>query len=188
MNTDVIALLGHVSFALSQRRRETIRPHLHKDYAALCSSTMPETNLLFGDELQTQLSHIRASNKIGNTASSSTSHKREFNQGGHAFKSNKPFFRANSSVVQSTEQLCETRAPSVQQSTEASNSTGRTEIDPNVISKLQPLKVSENEQLIPTLVESFRFKTYSFQAGQISNYLSDWRALTSNKEILETVS
>ena len=49
MNTDAIALLGHVSFELSQRRRENIRPHLHKDYAALCSSTVPVTNLLFGD-------------------------------------------------------------------------------------------------------------------------------------------
>ena len=91
MNTDAIALLGHVSFEISQRRRESIRPHLHKDYAALCSSTMPVTNFLFGDELQAQLSHIRASNKIGNTTSTTNTHKRVYNQGGHGFKNSKPF-------------------------------------------------------------------------------------------------
>ena len=69
MNAHAIALLGHVSFEISQRRRESIKPHLHIDHAALCSSTMPVTNLLFGDELQAQLSHIRASNKFGNTTS-----------------------------------------------------------------------------------------------------------------------
>ena len=91
MNTDAIALLGHVSFEISQRRRESIRPHLHKDYAALCSSTTPVTNFLFGDELQAQLSHIRASNKIGNTTSTTNTHKRGYNQGGHGFKNSKPF-------------------------------------------------------------------------------------------------
>ena len=33
MNTDALALLGHISFKISQRRRDAIRPTLHKDYA-----------------------------------------------------------------------------------------------------------------------------------------------------------
>ena len=73
MNTDALALLGHVSFKISQRRRDAIRPTLHKDYATLCASHVPITHFLFGDELQTQLNHIRASNKISSTASPSNS-------------------------------------------------------------------------------------------------------------------
>ena len=46
MKADAIALLGHVSFDISQRRRDTIRPHLNKDYATLCSSNVPITALL----------------------------------------------------------------------------------------------------------------------------------------------
>ena len=73
MNTDALALLGHTNFEISQRRRDAIRPTLHKDYATLCASHVPITNFLFGEELQTQLNHIRASNKISSTTSVSNS-------------------------------------------------------------------------------------------------------------------
>ena len=91
MNTDALALLGHVSFELSQRRRDAIRPTLHKDYATLCTSHVPITNFLFGDELQTQLNHIRASNKISSTASPSNSaFKRSYGKS-HAPGNNQPW-------------------------------------------------------------------------------------------------
>lgn len=67
INADEIALLGHVSSELSQRRRDIICLNLNKDYAILCSSNVPVTALLLGEELQTQLNHICASNKISNT-------------------------------------------------------------------------------------------------------------------------
>ena len=70
-NMDAIAIMGHISYDLAQRRRDVIRPTLNKEYATLCASHVPVTTLLFGDELQTQLNHIRASNKIKNTASGS---------------------------------------------------------------------------------------------------------------------
>ena len=87
MTTDAIALLGHASFELSQIRREDIKPNLHKDYGDLCSANVPVTELLFGDELQTQLTHIRTTNKISSTTSSShpprrTYYGQNFNQNG----------------------------------------------------------------------------------------------------------
>ena len=88
MTTDAIALLGHASFELSQLRREDIMPHLHKDYGDLCSANMPVTEHLFGDELQTQLTHIRATNKISNTTSPSNHSRR--NYGSQHFGQNGP--------------------------------------------------------------------------------------------------
>lgn len=80
MNTDALALLGHISFEISQRRRDVIRPTLNKDYSTLCASHVPITTMLFGDELQPQLNQIRASNKISSTASTSTlANKRPYN-------------------------------------------------------------------------------------------------------------
>ena len=55
MHTDTLGLLGHISFEISQRRRDAIRPNLNKEYARLCASHVPITKMLFGDELQTQL-------------------------------------------------------------------------------------------------------------------------------------
>ena len=63
MNTDAVALLGHAHVDLSHRRRESMKPHLNKDYAGLCASHVPVTALLSGNGLQTQLNNIRASNR-----------------------------------------------------------------------------------------------------------------------------
>jgi hypothetical protein len=72
MNTDAVALISHTSQELAQRRRETIKPHLHRDYIELCSQEVPVTSSLFGDDLQTELTRIRTTNKIGNTTNPSS--------------------------------------------------------------------------------------------------------------------
>ena len=71
MSTDAVALISHASHELAQRRRELIKPHLHRDYIELCSHEVPVTSLLFGNDLQTELTRIRATNKIGNTTNPS---------------------------------------------------------------------------------------------------------------------
>ncbi|CAB4038826.1 Hypothetical predicted protein, partial [Paramuricea clavata] len=70
MNADAVALLGHATHQLSMHRRQAIKPFLNKEYATLCSPQGPVTEFLFGDELQSQLNNIKASNKIGNTMAS----------------------------------------------------------------------------------------------------------------------
>ena len=86
MHTDALGPLGHMSFEISQRRRDAIRPNLNKEYATLCASHVPITNMLFGDELQTQLNHIRASNKICNTTSSHGGNKGYSKQRGSSYR------------------------------------------------------------------------------------------------------
>ena len=58
----------------------------------------------------------------------------------------------------------------------------------NKVKNIQLLKVSEYKEFIPSIVEHFRFRTKLFQAGQISSHISEWTTLTSDREILETVS
>ena len=86
MHTDALGLLGHISFEISQRRRDAIRPNLNKEYATLCASHVPITKMLFGDELQTQLNHIRASNKISNTTSTQGGNKGYSKQRGSSYR------------------------------------------------------------------------------------------------------
>ena len=64
--TDAIALLGDINQSFSQHRRDLIRPCLNKEYSALCLPHTPITGKLFGDELQSQVNSIKASDKIRN--------------------------------------------------------------------------------------------------------------------------
>jgi hypothetical protein len=73
MNTDALALMSHMSYDLSVRRRDNIRPHLNKGYLGLCSPSGPITDSLFGNDLQTELTRIKATNKIGNTSTTPSS-------------------------------------------------------------------------------------------------------------------
>ena len=49
------------------RRRDVIKPNLHKHYSSLCASHVHITTYLFGDNLQSQLNNIRASNKFSSS-------------------------------------------------------------------------------------------------------------------------
>ena len=73
-NADALALLGHVNIELSYHRRDAIKPNLNNEYSSLCGSQVPITGLLFGDELQSQLNNIKATNKIGHTTTAKSSY------------------------------------------------------------------------------------------------------------------
>ena len=47
MYTNALGLLGHISFKISQRQQNAIRPNLNKEYATLCASHVPITKMLF---------------------------------------------------------------------------------------------------------------------------------------------
>lgn len=85
MHTDALGLLGHISYEISHCRRDAIRPNLSKEYATLCASHVPITKMLFGEELQTQLNHIQASNKISNTTSTQGGNKGYSKQRGSSY-------------------------------------------------------------------------------------------------------
>ena len=49
-HTDAIALIGGANFELNMRRQDNIKPELNEDYKHLCSSTVPFTESLSGDD------------------------------------------------------------------------------------------------------------------------------------------
>lgn len=56
--------MGHGNSQLNLRRRDCIRPDLSPKYAPLCSSQVPCTSLLFGDDLVQSCKAIHETNKI----------------------------------------------------------------------------------------------------------------------------
>ena len=92
-NADALALLGHVNIELSYPRRDAIKPNLNNEYSSLCGSQVPITGLLFGDELQSQLNNIKATNKIGHTTTAKSSYRNHSDgwKGKSSHSSGKPF-------------------------------------------------------------------------------------------------
>ena len=89
-STDAIALLGRSNQNLSQHHRDLIRPSLNKEYSAMSLPHIPITKKFFGDELQSQLNSIKASNKISNLAAGASS-RRFHNKPGNNSKHGKAF-------------------------------------------------------------------------------------------------
>ena len=48
--TDAIALVGATNFELNMQRRDNIKPELNKNYKHLCSTLVPFTEFLFGND------------------------------------------------------------------------------------------------------------------------------------------
>ena len=64
---EAMSLLTHVHFELNVHRRLLMKADIGKVYAPLCSSDVPVTDFLFGDDLQKHLKDIGDQNKIGAT-------------------------------------------------------------------------------------------------------------------------
>ena len=64
--TDAIALVGAANFELNMRRRDNIKPELNEDYKHLCSSSVPFTEFLFGNDadLSKQLKDLAEATKV----------------------------------------------------------------------------------------------------------------------------
>ena len=62
------------------------------------------------------------------------------------------------------------------------------EIESDIIHQFSQIQVSNYASLLPSLIKHFEQKVAIFQAGQLNKFYSFWKELTSDPEILETVS
>ena len=88
---------------------------------------------------------------------------------------------ARSPVVQTT-------GEQQQAGSEPSSFRANKEIDSEAIHKLSQIEISEYESLVPLLIKYFEHKVANFKAGQLSTSYFAWNELTSDPEILLTVS
>lgn len=65
LGTDALGLLGHFNRSVNLARRDYQRPDLSDEYYHLCSSTVPYTEYLYGDDISKKVSDIDSVNKIG---------------------------------------------------------------------------------------------------------------------------
>ena len=92
-----MSLLTHASYEINMQRRLLLKPDIGREYSALCSSQLPFTDLLFGDDPKKHLKDNGDQNKIGAkitpahkgtrpypVKSGYTSHKQPQNWKGHS--------------------------------------------------------------------------------------------------------
>ena len=112
MNTDEVALLGHAHTEMPHRQRESIKPHLNKEWAGLCASHVSVTTFLFGDDLPARLNSIRASYRISGAVENRINYKNNY-RGNFPRKSDKrrrqPFSSEEPSVEAQSEVILPTR-------------------------------------------------------------------------------
>ena len=178
LQVDALALLGHTNYDLSLRRREMMKPSLNKEYASLCSSQTSVTSMLFGDELQSQLNAIRASNRISQTATQSTT--------GHFVSHNKSTFQRH--PRNDREKSFLSKGPNPRWSNNRQVQQEVTAIDKDIITHLSKVKVNEFLTFLPVLKEHFNMQISHFRGGRLAHFYHEWEKITSDREILDIVN
>ena len=82
--TDSLALLGHANKLINNKRRESHKPDLGREYYHLSSPSLAYTDYLYGDELSKSVKEIQDINRVGKRLSGSFSYNnnRRFTRGG----------------------------------------------------------------------------------------------------------
>ena len=169
-------------------RRDAIKPHLNKDYSSLSASHVPITTYLFGDNLQTQLNDIRASNKISKaTVPQRFDKPRPYGRSG-TWVTVIPVLMGNQveGIFYPTAGSGSTTPPPPQiklSSKEAPDTRTPTELmtalEESNGNPLENLQVSNLGKDLPLIVEYFTKRAYCFKTGQLTHKLCAWRKITS---------
>ena len=119
--------------------------------------------MLFGDELQSQLNNIKATNKIGHTTTAKPSYRNHSD----GWKGKPRFFREEGPVLPATQQ-------------QFIQITGNRE-------EIQPVKCTDIPTNKVNMLQYLEHKVYCLKAGGLKQYCNQWQALTSDPEILQTI-
>ena len=134
--------------------------------------------MLFGDELQSQLNAIRASNRISQTATQSTT--------GHFVSHNKSTFQRH--PRNDREKSFLSKGPNPRWSNNRQVQQEVTAIDKDIITHLSKVKVNEFLTFLPVLKEHFNMQISHFRGGRLAHFYHEWEKITSDREILDIVS
>ena len=91
--TDAIALIGAANFELNMRRRDNVKPELNEDYKHLCSSSVPFTDFLFGNDsdLSKQLKDLAEATKVSKKLNPKTEAHKSQGYRGYKYAKSKDF-------------------------------------------------------------------------------------------------
>ena len=180
---DSVALTGLVCKELSYKRQETSRPLLNKDFQQACSRSNKIGKLLFGDDLPKTIQDIRSTNKVMNTVAkpmnTNSENHSKLKPYSHASTSNDKSFYGQMGGLSILQKIVPSKPISVQQK--------------EIYQALEIFKTQVNKDDYDKFINVF-LKAYlasrakNFKAGQLSNCYEEWKQITSDEDILATIS
>ena len=170
---DIITILGFISLELSFRRKEALRPSIAPEYKSACSRTTKPSMLLFGDDLPKVMQEVRTTNRLLHNNFSAT---RPYRRGG-AVQMNVDSNNGTSFIPEGEDGIS-----SRQKSLLPTKEKTCQELE-NVESKVSSLHSFLHKSLIPYL----KNRVATFLAGQISQYVENWKKIPSDPYILNIV-
>ena len=170
--TDAIALVGAANFELNMRRRDNINPELNEDYKHLCSSSVPFTEFLLGNDadLSKQLKDLAKATKVSKKLNPRVKGHKSNGYRGYKHAKSKGFGYKYSSRGQGTQAIknlnWERRGPPNTKKDE-----GR---KPKQVGPENPSNEVSN---------TLRY----LQAGRLQQFVPAWKDITDDPEVLDWV-
>ena len=158
-------LLGDANFSMNNMRRDRIKNSFQKDLHSLFEAGNPPTTLLSGDDPPKESLRSKGIIKtyLKFTISTTTVHRISRPEKGQP---SKEYFFVPKQQTQSTISLTIPKQQTIQELT-------------NIVS-IKPLHIL-------CISAYFRSRSNQFKTGKLKQYFHQWKELTSDKEILETV-
>ena len=168
LNADVVTLLGHTSYLTSLKRREFLKPDIAQAYQSVCSKSNPVTTCLFGDELPKHIMKIGEVNKIA---------KRTMSRSTVSSKRNSDY-KSNNSCPRYTQR----GGRRVFRKPKQSAFLRKKSINKSVVPSYQNVQGLKRQSItqVPKITSCY--------AGNLMYHISNWRNLTSDPWVLETIA
>ena len=176
--SDALQFLCKTNVDICLKRREMIKPNINEEFRPLFSKEAPVTDLLFGDNLASQVQDIAIANKL---QSKLTRTQPKLLRGNR-----RPFFNKASAHWREAAQAWRGQAPKKKLEGGSRSPTGGPLPESQGCSIRQSV---QHKQTVETEVSAAIQPITDFQyGGRLKHYLHNWKKYTTDQTILETVS
>ena len=173
-----------LAMQLTQRWRESIKPHLQKDYSTLCSSTVPVTKFCLVMTCKLSSLTPRPQTRLG---SLQVALLLQGNQATRVVGPVKDTIFSGGRLSSAGRRITNFKVTRGAIITKRRSTNDRPVCRKNhhVIDKLQSLEVSQLTSFTLHLVDYFKSQASSFQAGRIAHCIDAWKSITADSEIFD---
>jgi hypothetical protein len=187
LGIDALGLIGHGYHLLSLRRRDLMKPDVDWQYANLCTADAPHTKYLFGDDIHGVIKDISTHNQVSNKLRPAKTGYNVMRGNRHGYGYGFPVRKQYPYIPQRGRGRQQMRgvprgSGAFRRSGYRSRGRGGRAAHPY---STQPRGEVSKFVVFDKLND---IGPLSFEAGRLKQFVTRWQQITSDREILQTVS